>query len=103
MLGLTKVQEGEIDCQNAERMYPLNPRDGPAPYYLAGQCPLDAIEDVARELRPESTIMFWPMNHIIEVGQQEWSLDGNLRLWRDARLYADKLREQGLLTSTQDH
>lgn len=100
-MSLTRQQLDEIDRENIECMIPLNRKDGPTPYYL--DCPLDAIEKVARGLRDDDTIMFWPMNHIIQVGQQEWSLDGNLQLWREARFYADKLREQGLLVSTRDY
>jgi hypothetical protein len=77
-------------------MIPLNCKDGPAPYYLPGQCPLDAIEDVARGLA-EGTIQFLYHRHTIKIGQWEWSLDSDLQLWRDARIYAAHLRGLGLL------
>jgi len=100
--GFARAERIAQDRQEEKYMLPLNCKDGPAPYYLPGQCPLDAIEDVARG-RGEGMIMFWPMKHIIEAGQQEWSLDGDLRLWRKARAYAVQLEGQGLLVSSQDH
>jgi len=33
--GLTKAQKLAEEDENAARMYPLNPSDGPAPYYGA--------------------------------------------------------------------
>ena len=102
-VGLTRVQQEEEDAREAARMYPLTPGDGPTPYYLPGQCPLDAIEDVARGLRPESTVTFLLKRHIVQVGDLEWSLDGDLSLWREARIYAAHLRGLGLLTSWYSH
>ena len=101
-VGLTRIQQEEEDAREAARMYPLNPGDGPAPYYLPGQCPLNAIEDVARGLA-EGIIRFLASRHIIQVGQLEWSLDGDLSLWREASCYAEHLREHGLLSRTRDN
>jgi len=95
-VGLTKLQQERMDAQEAARMYPLSPWDGPTPYYL--DCPLDAIEDVARGLA-EGRIVFLLQRHIIQVGEREWSLDGDLALWREARIYAAHLRGLGFLTS----
>jgi len=86
--------------ENAARMYPLNPSDGPAPYYLPGQCPIDTIEDVARGLA-EGVIQFDYHNYVIRIGQWEWVLDSNLQsdmeLWRSSRLYAKDFGDQCLL------
>ena len=101
-VGLTRIQQEQADAQEAARMYPLNPSDGPAPYYLPGQCPLDAIEDVARGANKANTILFLTRRHIIQVAQWEWSLDSNLPLWREASMYAERLRESGLLTRIRE-
>ena len=91
------TQLAELDRQSAEHMIPTWPWDGPAPYYL--NCPLDAIEDVARSLA-EGTILFLWRDHVIRVGEREWSLDGDLPLWRKAKAYAAQLAQQGLLAAT---
>jgi len=67
-VGLTRIQQERMDAQEAARMYPLSPWDGPTPYYL--DCPLDAIEDVARGLA-EGRIVFLLQRHIIQVGERE--------------------------------
>ena len=100
-VGLTRIQQEQMDAKNAERMYQLNYKDGPTPYNLPGTCPLDAIEDVARGLA-EGTIRFLLRWHVIQVGQWEWSLDGDLPLWREARVYADDFREHGFLSMTRN-
>jgi hypothetical protein len=93
LLGL-RGELAEMDRQEAARMYPLNTKDGLTPYRL--DCPLDAIEDVARGLA-EGTIKFFFRKYLIKVGDWEWSLDGDLALWRKARAYAASLSSQGLL------
>jgi len=65
-------------------------------------CPLDAIEDVARGLRSEASVRFLLARHVIEVGGDEWNLDGDLELWQKVRAYAGELNHQGLLEGTQE-
>ena len=92
-------QEQE-DAREAARMYLLSPWDGPAPYYLPGQCPLDAIEDVARGLA-EGTIQFFYGPHLIIVGEWKWMLGKDFALWRKAWNYASQLEHQRKLDIDQ--
>jgi hypothetical protein len=69
------------------------------PFYV--NCPLNAIEDVARGLRPEACVRFLLKRHVIEVGADEWNLDGDLELWQKARAYAGELNHQGYLKAVQ--
>jgi len=93
-MGSIRQELDEIDRREEEYMYSRPVKDGPTPYYLS--CPLDAIEDVARGLA-KGTIKFFFRKHLIRVGDWEWSLDGDLALWRKARAYAASLSSQGLL------
>jgi len=97
-MSISDKELAEMDRQEEARMYPLSPWDGPTPYYL--DCPLDAIEGVARGLA-EGHIVFLLQRHIIQVGEREWSIDGDLPLWREARVYADDFREHGFLTMSR--
>lgn len=74
-------------------------RHGWAPFYY--DCPLDAVEDVARGLRPEAAVHFLLARHMVVVGGDEWRLDGDLALWRKVRAYATELNHQGLLKAVQ--
>lgn len=100
LLGLTRIQQNQIDAENASRMYSRPAKDGPTPFYY--HCPLGAIEDVARGLRPETAVRFLLARHVVVVGGNEWALDGDLALWRKARAYARELSHQGLLEGSQE-
>lgn len=93
--GLTESQRMAEEGANAAAMYRLNRKDGPTPYYL--NCPIDAVEDVARNLRSEPVILFQWAYHVIKVGDDEWRLDNDLHIWRKARACAMRLVKEGLL------
>jgi hypothetical protein len=90
LFGLTEAQRMAEEDENANFMYSCPIKDG-----------LDAIEDVARGLRPETTIRFLLARHVVVVGGNEWALDSDLALWRRARAYAEELNHQGLLQAIQ--
>jgi hypothetical protein len=98
----TRQELDEMDCREEARMYKTNPGDGPAPYHLPGQDPLDAIEDVARRLIEADVVLFLAKRHVVQIGQWEWSLDSDLNLWREASCYAEHLRESGLLDRVRE-
>jgi hypothetical protein len=92
----TSTRDAQEAQDEAARQYWANrARFGWTPYYF--NCPLDAIEDVARGLRPAICVRFLLARHVIEVGRDEWALDGDLELWRRARAYAEELNHQGFL------
>lgn len=100
LLGLNTAQRMAEEDANAEVMRRLSRKDGPTPFYL--NCPLDAIEDVARGgYRDAPTvILFLHTDHVIVVDDREWRLDSRLKLWRKARAYARQLVGQGLLVDS---
>lgn len=100
LLGLTTAQTMAIDAENFEVAHRPTRKDANSgPFYL--DCPLDAIEDVARGgYRGAPTVILFLWDHVIHIGEREWRLDGRLELWRKARAYARQLADQGLLVDS---
>lgn len=96
LFGLTTAQQMSIDRENFEVAHRPSRKDANSgPFHL--NCLLDAIEDVARGLRPEPVALFLWSYHVVKVGEQEWRLDWALPLWRKAKAYARQLVDEGLL------
>jgi len=99
------VETRELDAQEAQhearaQHWANRDRFGHhTPFYI--RCPLNAIEDVARGLRPATPVRFLLARHVVVVGGDEWVLDGDLDLWRKAKAYARRLNHQGLLNEVQ--
>ena len=96
----TSAEVMALDAQEAQdeatrQYWAALARFGWTIFYL--RCPLDAIEDVARGLRPETAIRFLLARHVVVVGEDRWDLDGDLVLWQKAKAYAGELNHQGLL------